>query len=399
VYAPALDDKTISAATAIDDYPVNLEGKGAYPQNVTLRYDGIISVRDAIFNSVNTAAVRVCLDYGVKKSYTFLTETLGFTTLTDTDSKQVGNMALGGFDVGVTPLEMTAAYCIFPNDGVYTTPRTFVRVEDSEGNLVLSNETESRAAIKASTAYLMRGFLSAAAQNSSAPFSGMSVGGKTGSTNDYRDRYFVGYTPYYCAAVWTGYKSNEIISGVSGNPSARLWEAVMIRVHEGKSNPGFSGATGVTSVTVCKDSGLLATDACAHDVRGDRIHTVTIASGTAPSKSCNVHKMVSYCSEGKHIATPNCPASTVSEVALLDLEREEFEGVTATDTEFTIQAASKEVLCPAHSSAPVPPPDSGDGNGGDGDGTGGEGTGSEGNTPSGGEGNNPSGGEGDDSDD
>ena len=82
-----------------------------------------------------------------------------FTTLTDTDSQQVGNMALGGFENGVTTLEMAAAYSAFVNDGIYTTPRTYSRVEDSKGNVIIDNNTESHVAMKKTTAYLMRSIL------------------------------------------------------------------------------------------------------------------------------------------------------------------------------------------------------------------------------------------------
>ena len=152
--------------------------------------------------SLNTCAVRTNLMYGTYNSYKFMTEKLGFTTLTDTDSQQVGNMALGGFENGVTTLEMAAAYSAFVNDGIYTTPRTYSRVEDSKGNVIIDNNTESHVAMKKTTAYLMRSILQDVVRRGSgggAYFSGMSIGGKTGTTDDARDRYFAGFTPYYCA--------------------------------------------------------------------------------------------------------------------------------------------------------------------------------------------------------
>lgn len=149
--------------------------------------------------------------------------------------------------------------------GVYNEPRTYLRVEDGEGNIILENEGESHVAMKETTAYLMNKMLKnavAAGTGTQAKFSGMTIAGKTGTTSDNYDRYFVGYTPYYVAAVWTGYESNAKIS-YSGNPAITLWKKVMQPLHEGLANKDFDKpSSGLTTVTLCADSGLLATDAC-----------------------------------------------------------------------------------------------------------------------------------------
>lgn len=119
--------------------------------------------------------------------------------------------------------------------------RTYVRVEDAEGNVILENETQSQEAMKETTAYFMNKLLKGAVDSgtgSSAKFSGMTIAGKTGTTNDNYTRYFVGYTPYYVAAVWTGYKYNARIS-YSGNPAITLWKKVMRQVHEDLPNKDF----------------------------------------------------------------------------------------------------------------------------------------------------------------
>lgn len=110
-----------------------------------------------------------------------------------------------------------------------------------------------------------------AGTGTSAKFSGMTIAGKTGTTNDSRVRYFVGYTPYYCAAVWTGYPStNEKISA-SGNPAIRMWKPIMQKIHENLENKSFpTPSSGLETVTVCADSGKRCTDACLSDIRGSR---------------------------------------------------------------------------------------------------------------------------------
>lgn len=183
----------------------------------------------------------------------------------------------------------------------------------------------------------------------------MTIAGKTGTTDENRDRYFAGFSPYYSAAVWTGYKSNERFSESLGNPSAVLWREVMRRIHDGLENKDFNSCSGLVQVTVCQDSGLLATDACTHDLRGNRVTTVTVAADTAPTQSCNVHKMVRYCKDGKHLATEYCPASSVVEIAALDWPREIIKDIKAQDDEYLLQTLTgKEEgeLCPVHNKKP-----------------------------------------------
>lgn len=376
-YAPALDDGTITAASAIDDYPIYLPGYGVYPKNSYGTFDGMSSVQDAIRWSSNCCAVRVNQMYGTPASYNFMTEKLGFTTLTPTDSEQVGNMALGGLEYGVTTVEMAAAFSAFVNDGIYTEPRTFVRVEDSKGQVLIDNTPESHVAMKETTAYLMRDMLETVVSSGTgteADFSGMSTAGKTGTTDANRDRYFVGFTPYYCAAVWTGYKSNDVID-IWGNPSANLWREVMSKIHADLDNPGFHSSSGLVEVTVCADSGLLATDACSKDIRGGRARTVLVAADTAPTQACNMHKMISYCEKGKHIATEFCPKGDVKEVAVLDYARDmvSTDGsmsdgslVRAKDDAYLLQTLSKDTLCPAHEKPTIVDPPKPDVPGGDG---------------------------------
>ena len=358
VYAPALDDGTITAASAIDDYPVrDLPGYGAWPSNSGSGFRGLTTFYTALVRSLNTCAVRTVEQYGTYKSYTFMVEKLGFTTLTQADSQQSGNMGLGGYEYGVTTEEMAAAYGAFVNDGVYTPPRTFYRVEDSQGNLVCENNKESHVAMKQTTAYIIRQTLKSVITSGTggeARFSGMTIAGKTGTTDENRDRYFAGFSPYYSAAVWTGYKSNERFSESLGNPSAVLWREVMRRIHDGLENKDFNSCSGLTQVTVCQDSGLLATEACTHDLRGNRVTTVTVAADTAPTQTCNVHKMVRYCKDGKHLATEYCPASSVVEIAALDWNREIIRNIKAQDDEYLLQTLTGKdgELCPVHNKKP-----------------------------------------------
>ena len=294
-YAPALDDGTINGASVIDDYPMLLNGD-VWPRNANWRYQGLTALHTAIAQSLNTCAVRTNLAYGVDRSYEFLVNKLGFENLTYTDSQQVGNMALGGFEKGVTTEEMAAAYAAFVNEGVYTKPRTFVRVEDANGNVILENEAQSSVAMKNTTAAIINHLLQEAALNGTgyeAQFSGMHIAGKTGSTNSNKDRYFVGYTPYYSCAVWAGYEHNQRIVA-SGNPCSAVFRKVMSAIHEELPDKDFFSCAGLTSVAVCADSGMLASENCALDVRGSRVYTALVAADNAPTSVCTMHTAPSY---------------------------------------------------------------------------------------------------------
>ena len=294
-YAPALDDGTINGASVIDDYPMLLNGD-VWPRNANWRYQGLTALHTAIAQSLNTCAVRTNLAYGVDRSYEFLVNKLGFENLTYTDSQQVGNMALGGFEKGVTTEEMAAAFATFVNEGVYTKPRTFVRVEDANGNVILENEAQSTVAMKNTTAAIINHLLQEAALNGTgyeAQFSGMHIAGKTGSTNSNKDRYFVGYTPYYSCAVWAGYEHNQRIVA-SGNPCSAIFRKVMSAIHEELPDKDFFSCAGLTSVAVCADSGMLASENCALDVRGSRVYTALVAADNAPTSVCTMHTAPSY---------------------------------------------------------------------------------------------------------
>lgn len=322
-YAPALDDGTINGASVIDDYPMLLNGD-VWPRNANWRYQGLTALHKALAQSLNTCAVRTNLAYGVDRSYEFLVNKLGFENLTYTDSQQVGNMALGGFEKGVTTEEMAAAFATFVNEGVYTKPRTFVRVEDANGNVILENEAQSTVAMKNTTAAIINHLLQEAALNGTgyeAQFSGMHIAGKTGSTNSNKDRYFVGYTPYYSCAVWAGYEHNQRIVA-SGNPCSAIFRKVMSAIHQELPDKDFFSCAGLTSVAVCADSGMLASENCALDVRGSRVYTALVAADNAPTSVCTMHTAPSYT---VNMADSDGNVTTVTG-SVLNYQRELIEG-------------------------------------------------------------------------
>ena len=329
-YAPALDAGVITPASVLDDAPVRTLNGRAWPVNSHSYYDGLVSVDTAIAESLNPCAVRVVEALGIQESYDFMTEKLGFSSLVssednpDRNDMNSASLGLGGLTRGVSTVEMAAAYAIFPNNGVYNEPRTYTKITDQDGNVILDNTSDSWQAVDEVTAYFMNNYLRqviTSGTGGSAGFSGMTVAGKTGTTTDNYDRYFVGYTSYYVAAVWTGYEKNIKINA-SGNPSAKLFRQVMSKVHANLPNKSFSTPDGgMTRVTVCMDCGNLASDLCASDIRGSRVRQVLVAAGTAPTTTCTCHVAIQWCNEGEAIASEFCPADQVVEKSAVDYTR------------------------------------------------------------------------------
>lgn len=371
-YAPALDAGVITQGTVFDNYPVQELNGSPWPKNSPNTYTGFTTVRTGVQRSINTIAVQALQSVGVEEAYRFATENLNLGLVPD--DMVVGALGMGGLTRGLNTVEMAAAYACFANNGVYNEPRTYVRVtrvDSATGQevTVLENESESHVAMKETTAYLMTDMLKnavAAGTGSSAKFGGMHIAGKTGTTNDNKDRYFVGFTPYYVAAVWTGYEEPERIS-YSGNPAITMWKKVMQPLHDDLPDKDFDNkpATGLTTISVCLDSGMLATDACRADPRGSRIGTFTAASGTGPTEECTMHKLVPYCTEGHCIAGDTCPAETVEERAYLDYVREDYgPSIKADDDQYLISNLEKVKEpsetnptggCPVHEGMGLPP--------------------------------------------
>jgi penicillin-binding protein 1A len=240
VYSLAMDRGLISPETRIDDgEDVTLSGTDWMPKNDDWSYLGVINIRTAIVRSRNTVAAQVLDMLTPAVSYRFMRETLGFKL--DVFDENYAPLSLGQLTHGATVREMATAYTMFDNAGRRMDSRTYTKILDDDFNLVYENKPTGTPAISAKTAYWMTSILNDAATfgtGSEANLGSMPTAGKTGTTSDKKDRWFVGYTPYYVAAVWTGYDTPAVMT-VRGNPASQLWKRVMTLVHEDLETKSF----------------------------------------------------------------------------------------------------------------------------------------------------------------
>ena len=328
-YGPAMELGVIMPYSLyLDAASVKLKGTTWFPNNDDGSNSGLINIRYALQRSKNTIAAQLIDDITPQVSYNFLTQRLGMNLVEEQNGMTdiaYAALSLGELTNGVTVREMASAYTAFINDGIFTKGRTFSRIEDSQGNLIYDNVPQQTVAFSPITAYYMRDMLENAVNTGTgtpARLSSMPAAGKTGSSNDWRDRWFVGFTPYYVAAAWSGYRIPENM-GSSSNPAAGMWKQVMEKVNETlelESVP-FPRPENMTLVTVCPDTGLLATSACHADIRGDRTMSLYIENSKVPSQYCPCHVMTELCSVSMALPSANCPADSVKSYSVLDLSK------------------------------------------------------------------------------
>ncbi len=289
VYSPALETGKITAATIVTDEAINIGDWS--PKNSYKGFKGDMTIRKALEISANIPAVKVLQSSGIENSYKFMTEKYHFTTLVN-DDKNLSALGLGGLTKGVTPKEMAAAYATFANKGVYIEPHTYTKVLDSRGKVVLEKEPETTRVMSEANAFIMSSFLKdvvngSAGTGRSARLSGMTTYGKTGTSNDSKDKWFVGFTSYYVGAVWCGYDQNN--GSVSSSIPNGVWKKVMQAVHEGLADRAIEKPSNVTAVSVCQKTGKLSSNGCTYG------KTEYFAKGTLPTK---------YCKNSGHGGTP-----------------------------------------------------------------------------------------------
>ena len=363
VYAPSIEQGLINWGTVFDDVPVNFgtytdpEDAKAWPRNSTNKYEGLTTVYDALRKSTNTIAVRTLMQLGVDNSFSFLKDKCHLDSIIERYENEAGTvytdkdlapLALGQFSYGVTVRELTAAYQIFANKGVYNYSRTYIKVTDQNGEEILSTDKPSEIVISEQTASimtkLMQGVVESGTGRKIEIKNSLDVAGKTGTTNADYDRWFIGYSPYYLCGVWFGYDLNQTLTNFSVNPAMTIWDSVMKEIHAdliAADKAGerkllkFTDAPGLVRATYCMDSGKLMTDACSKDPRGSRAQTGYFTMSNVPTESCDVHVLVNYDKTTGGVASQYCSSKNVVQHALIKVENRSFpKDIKVTDAQY-----------------------------------------------------------------
>ena len=293
-YAPALNEKGMSLATTFEDEPYEYPD-GSPVNNATRSYNGTTTIRTAIQNSINVVAVK-CLEKVTPELGLKYLDNFGFTTLahgTEADKDANGNVwsdanlatALGGITRGVTNVELCASYAAIANNGNYIKPIYYTKILDHNGNVLIENTAAERSVIKESTAFLLTSAMEDVVKQgtgTACQLDNMPVAGKTGTTEAYNDLWFVGYTPYYTCAVWSGYDNNEKLPDYARNFHKALWKKVMTRIHDGLPSKEFEKPASVEKLSVCEETGLLPRAGCP-------VITEYFDVGTMPTEYCDQH--------------------------------------------------------------------------------------------------------------
>ena len=275
VYAPALDKNVVNIATLVENTPLVI--KEWAPNNANRDFSEYETVRRSVQSSLNLPAIRVLEALTVDTSYEYLSDKLHISSLVSNkkvgddyfSDKNLASLALGGLTNGISVNDMNAAYSTFANKGQYIEPCSYTKVYTSEGELILEKEPLKNTAFSEATAFLMNELLKGVTSWGTAAgtsIKGIDVCGKTGTTDDNHDRWFVGYTPYYCATVWYGFDKPSPIYVSGTNPALTIWRNVMYKVHEELEAKSFKAPSTVEKVGLCSHTGKLASPDCSYKV-------------------------------------------------------------------------------------------------------------------------------------
>lgn len=362
-FLPALENGQ-TLATVYDDAPFNYANGRAVNNWWRTGYAGLQNIRYAITRSANIIAVKTVTSISPDVSMEYL-QNLGITSLVSARELADGSIlsdanqaiALGGITDGIYNLEITNAYAAIANGGIYNEPIYYTKITDYNGRVILEREPESRRVIKDSTAWLLTNAMHDVVTNSvigtggGANVSGQYIAGKTGTTTNSYDLWFVGYSDYLTAGIWTGFDENADIGKYTGNEGyhSRLWSKIMSRIHTEKGY-SYSEPTQPDSVVterICSKCGYLAVDGlCDKDPEGSKIITEYFAKGTVPTENCKCHVEYTICSDSGSLATDKCPEASKKKVVY----RYRFlghDGTTA-DTPYEIPAGLENSSCILH---------------------------------------------------
>jgi penicillin-binding protein 1A len=334
VYGPAITRFGYTAGSVIDDapviYPSNDPAKPWIPENYERKYFGLTTIRRAVERSQNVVAVKLLDQIGVRAGIDFAKQ-LGITTLVESGSIHDINLptALGGVTNGVKMVDMVRAYGVFANKGIRAEPHTIRTIETKDGQILYQAQDQRTVVIDPAAAYMMTNILQGVIDRGTAASIRSTVGyqgpmaGKTGTTDNNRDAWFVGFTPDTVGAVWIGHDDNStglkdqdakggvMPGGVNSGTTARIFGYIMKELDAGKEPQSFSKPRNITDpIWICNKSGKLPSPLCPP---GDLVQEIFV-KGTEPTEVCDLHVEVQVCDVSNELPSPLCPPDHIKTV-------------------------------------------------------------------------------------
>ena len=362
VYAPALERGVINYASVYDDIPYSFENGKAWPKNANGVYHGLSTMSYAMANSTNTIPLQILDDLGLSHSFYFLRDYLHLDDLVEQGKDANGSfitdmdyaaLALGQLNYGVSVRDITAAYSIFADNGIYHAPRSYSLVKNSYGEVLLEKEAISEIVISDGNAEIMTKLLQDVVNGGTADAikikNRVAVAAKTGTTQDNKDRWCIGYTPSLICGVWYGYEYPKEIPRAEKDHFLNAFDNVLTRIYERDvrstyADRKFEESARLIQVNYCMDSGLLPSEACWCDPRGSRIKTGYFVKGTEPSVRCETHILVEYDVFCGGVATVFTPDGHVKKVGMLLVDREFPVQIVISDAQYVYKELDSDIL-------------------------------------------------------
>ncbi|SDE60682.1 transglycosylase domain-containing protein [Sporomusa acidovorans] len=280
VYLAAIESG-FTPASVIDDSPVSF---GSWsPVNYDRTFHGPVTMRSALEQSLNVVAVKLAQQVGIDKAL-YYAQQMGISTLVLNGATNDRNLAisLGGLTHGVTPLELASAYGVLANNGVRVEPTAIVKIVDRNGKVIEENTPNEKVVVNERSAFLLTDMLKGVMTRGTGTgaYFGRPAAGKTGTTSDNKDAWFVGFTPDLVAAVWLGCDNPEYLHGITGaTVPASIWKSFMNGVADKYVARDFVRPSGIVAARVSDKDGLLVNDPNNKDG-----HNEIFVEGTQPNK-------------------------------------------------------------------------------------------------------------------
>lgn len=305
LYGPAIERDLITYSTVFEDLPQETDA-GLWPHNSPSVYQGRITAAEALARSKNTVAVQLYHRLGRENIFRYLQDTIGLSGLVRSEGGKtdlaVSPLALGQLTRGVTVREITGAYGAFVAGGDLASPRTYAAVYDSRGRLLLTRDVERRRVLSRESAYILTEMLTGVVEYGTGRHITLSesvaTAGKTGTSGADRDKWFVGYTPSYVAGIRIGYDApSSLPAGTRLHLAA--WDAILHEIYRvkdvtGEADTAFPMPEGIRRAPYCLDSGMVPTDTCRSELRGDRTAWGIYKATNIPTEPCHLHVTAHY---------------------------------------------------------------------------------------------------------